>query len=301
MIPILRKNHRLWFPKRVLHPPPPIHKQSSALSRKFLPLGARESSRGSMIENWGSIIPIQPNFRSSNPGALTRSQWQEITGKSTSALSRKFLLFFKLLIFISLVYFKLCYADSSKDLGDLRHPLITSVLGSVHLESELLSQPEEDVFSDDVEVDPPFDVYTPAPDAPLPKENPLTVNLKNPVFVHGVISTDDGGVISAPGIRIQAQKMQYFNKIENGVQIQKIIAEKDLMMEYAQRIFVGDRLEYDFINRTGTLWNGKTFIDMWFLGGDKIELKEDGTFYILMLSSQHAKLKKIPGKSERKV
>ena len=54
----------------------------SALFRKFLPLGARESSRGSTIQNWGSITPIQPNFGSSNPGALTHSQWQEFTEKS---------------------------------------------------------------------------------------------------------------------------------------------------------------------------------------------------------------------------
>ncbi len=40
------------------------------------------------------------------------------------------------------------------------------------------------------------------------------------------------------------------------------------MMEYAKRIFVGNRLEYDFVNRMGTLWEGKTFVDMWFLGGD---------------------------------
>ncbi len=52
------------------------------------------------------------------------------------------------------------------------------------------------------------------------------------------------------------------------------------MMEYANRAFVGSRLEYDFISKTGTLDQGKTFIDLWFLGGDKIELKEDGSFFI---------------------
>lgn len=140
--------------------------------------------------------------------------------------------------------------------------------------------PMENALSDDVEVDPPLDVYTPAPVQTLPIEHPLTVNLKNPVFVHGVISTSDGGVIDAPGIRIQAQNVEYTNKIENGNRVQKIIAEGDLMMEYAERIFVGNRLEYDFANHTGTLWQGKTFVDMWFLGGDRIDLKEDGTFYI---------------------
>ena len=138
----------------------------------------------------------------------------------------------------------------------------------------------ENVFTDDVEVDPPFDVYTPAPEAKASEENPLTVDLRNPIFTQGVLSTHEGGIITAPGMRIQAKHIQYINRIEEGVRVQKISAEGDLMMEYEDRIFVGSRLEYDFVTRTGTLLDGKTFVDMWFLGGDKIELKEDGTFYI---------------------
>jgi hypothetical protein len=118
----------------------------------------------------------------------------------------------------------------------------------------------------------------PSSQSPLPQE--LVIDLKNPVFIHGVITTEEGGVISGQGIRIQARKIEYANKIENGIRIQKIVAEEDLMMEYANRAFVGSRLEYDFINKTGVLYNGKTFVDIWFLGGDKIELQEDGTFYI---------------------
>ncbi len=119
---------------------------------------------------------------------------------------------------------------------------------------------------------------SPFSQSPLPQE--LVIDLKNPVFAHGVITTEEGGVISGQGIRIQARKIEYTNKIENGIRIQKIVAEEDLMMEYANRAFVGSRLEYDFINKIGVLYNGKTFVDIWFLGGDKIELQEDGTFYI---------------------
>lgn len=143
-------------------------------------------------------------------------------------------------------------------------------------------------FTDDVDLDvpqmpppgfsEPAQQQPPAPSSALPQE--LVIDLKNPVFSHGVITTEEGGVITGQGIRIQARKIEYTNKIENGIRIQKIIAEEDLMMEYAGRAFVGSRLEYDFVQRTGTLSNGKTFVDIWFLGGDKIELKEDGTFYI---------------------
>jgi hypothetical protein len=108
----------------------------------------------------------------------------------------------------------------------------------------------------------------------------FTVNLKNPVFSHGVITTDQGGIISAKGIRIQAQKIEYTNRVENGVPVQKIVAEGDLMMEYGDRAFVGRRLEYNFVTKTGTLWDGKTYVDLWFLGGEKIQLTDDGSYYI---------------------
>ncbi|MBI3236287.1 MAG: LPS-assembly protein LptD [Chlamydiales bacterium] len=108
----------------------------------------------------------------------------------------------------------------------------------------------------------------------------LKIDLKNPTFTEGVIRTEEGGVITGPGLRIQAKKITYTNRIENGIKVQKILAEGDLMMDYADRAFVGSRLEYDFIHKTGTLWNGKTFTDVWFLGGDRIDLKEDGSLYI---------------------
>src|ERR1700722_1438470 len=93
----------------------------------------------------------------------------------------------------------------------------------------------------------------------LPAGNPLPlqefeVNLKNPVFSHGVISTDEGGIVTAPGMRIQARKISYTNRIENGVAVQRIEAEGDLMMEYGEHAFVGSKLEYNFATKTGTLW-----------------------------------------------
>ena len=138
-------------------------------------------------------------------------------------------------------------------------------------------------YTDDVDLDvpelpPPGFAEPPAP-PPSPLQD-LVIDLKNPTFSQGTITTEEGGVVSGPGIRIQARKISYTNKIEQGVRVQKIVAEGDLMMEYGERAFVGSRLEYDFVTKTGTLSHGKTFVDIWFLGGDKIELKEDGSFYI---------------------
>ncbi|MES2344734.1 MAG: hypothetical protein V4494_02190 [Chlamydiota bacterium] len=108
----------------------------------------------------------------------------------------------------------------------------------------------------------------------------LTVNLKDPIFSQGVISTNKGGIVTGDGIRIQAMQISYTDKVENGVHVKKIVAVGDLMLEYAGQFFVGTRLEFDFINRTGVLTDGKTYVDVWFLGGSKIELKEDGSYYI---------------------
>lgn len=141
-------------------------------------------------------------------------------------------------------------------------------------------------FTDDVDLDEPAVTPPGFEEEPIPATKPsllpqeLVVDLKNPAFSQGVISTEDGGIITGEGMRIQARKITYTNKVEQGMRIQTIVAEEDLLMEYANRAFVGTKLEYDFVKKTGTLFDGKTFIDIWFLGGDRIELKEDGSFHI---------------------
>ena len=108
----------------------------------------------------------------------------------------------------------------------------------------------------------------------------LEVNLKDPTFTDGVLTTDKGGVVTAEGLRIQAQKIIFINRIENGLPVKKIVAENNLLLEFSSKAFVGDRLEFDFLTSTGTLWNGKTYFDVWFIGGEKIELRADGSYHI---------------------
>jgi hypothetical protein len=108
----------------------------------------------------------------------------------------------------------------------------------------------------------------------------VEANLQEPTFSEEGLSTTKGGIVTAPGIRIQAQKIQYVNKTEDGKKIQKIVAEDYLLFEYKGRFFVGSKLEYNFVTRTGTLWNGKTSEGIWFIGGDKVSLEEDGTYSI---------------------
>lgn len=108
----------------------------------------------------------------------------------------------------------------------------------------------------------------------------FTVNLKNPIYKDNIISTDQGGVITSPELRIQARHIIYINKIEKGKQTHQVIAEGDLMLDNLGRIYVGRRLEYDFITKTGIVYEGATAIDFWFLGGEKIRLNSDRSYYL---------------------
>ncbi len=107
-----------------------------------------------------------------------------------------------------------------------------------------------------------------------------TIDLKDPIFSHGTISTDQGGIIAGPQLRIQAQHIEYTNKIENGTPIRKVTAEGDLLLEHNGQIFVGKKLDYDLINKTGLMLEGRTSTEYWFVGGSEIELLADGSFWI---------------------
>jgi hypothetical protein len=108
----------------------------------------------------------------------------------------------------------------------------------------------------------------------------ITVDLNNPTYTEGVLTTKTGGVIAGPGIRIQARKITYTRKMVDGAAVCTIVAEDDLMLEFGRYIFVGDRLEYDFQNSTGVIYNGRTSIGPWFVGGETVELCSDGSYII---------------------
>ena len=108
----------------------------------------------------------------------------------------------------------------------------------------------------------------------------FTVNLKDPQYQNGVISTHSGGVISSPELRVQAKHIVYSNRVDKGEPIHRVIAEGDLMLESGGHTYVGRRLEYDFVTRTGVVYDGVTSIDLWFLGGEKIRLNADRSFFL---------------------
>ncbi len=105
----------------------------------------------------------------------------------------------------------------------------------------------------------------------------LTVDLCNPVYCDGELTTVDGGVITGPNnLRIQAQRLTYFKQEEE----EKVIASGNLILEYHGYLFVGEQLEYDFQTNTGVIICGKTGMPPWFLGAQKIILCPDGSFFM---------------------
>jgi hypothetical protein len=107
-----------------------------------------------------------------------------------------------------------------------------------------------------------------------------SINLKDPVFTNGTLSTEHGGIITGKDLRIQARHIEYVNRVENGVAIKKISAEGDLLLEHGGRIFIGKKLQYDLGEKIGTMVEGRTSTDYWFVGGDEIELLPNGNFWV---------------------
>lgn len=112
------------------------------------------------------------------------------------------------------------------------------------------------------------------------KPHELIVDFRNPSYKNGILTTHEGGVIKGEDIRVQAKSIQYIKKYENNKFIHKIEAEKELIIQYKGRVYVGEELEYDFTTKSGTVYEGRTFASPWYLGGDKIELKSDGSYHV---------------------
>lgn len=108
----------------------------------------------------------------------------------------------------------------------------------------------------------------------------LEVQLKDPTYSDGILSTDQGGIVTAPGIRLQAQKIKYIHRNTSQGREIKILAEGDLLVEYEGQYLAGESLEYDCIEHKGVLQEGRTQEGIWFVGGKKIELKPDGGLVI---------------------
>jgi hypothetical protein len=106
----------------------------------------------------------------------------------------------------------------------------------------------------------------------------FVVDLKNPKFNEGKLETSEGGIIGAKNLRIQAENISYFSTIEDGVPKRIVEASGNLFVVFKDKPFVADAISFDFATNTGVLYNGRTFVDFWYLGGKEIVLNPDGSF-----------------------
>jgi len=100
------------------------------------------------------------------------------------------------------------------------------------------------------------------------EEEGITFDLISPTFEEGRIFTDEGGVISAPQLRIQARHISYF-KDDNGLWLE---AEGDLMVTFGPYTLVGDFCRYDLLTKEGVICNGRSAVEPWYFGGKEIYL-----------------------------
>lgn len=105
----------------------------------------------------------------------------------------------------------------------------------------------------------------------------LNVQLQSPVYQEGVTSTDQGGIITGKDLYIQAKKMKYIQRKEGDVTLRLIEAEDDLFFRFKNRVYIGNRVEFDLNNQTAVVYNGMTDTGPWFIGGEKLFLKPDGS------------------------
>ncbi len=105
----------------------------------------------------------------------------------------------------------------------------------------------------------------------------LNIKLEEPVYKDGITSTDKGGLVTGKDLFLQAKRMKYFHRQEDGRMVRRIEAEGDLFFRFKNRIYTGDSLVFDLDKQTAIIYNVLTDAGPWFLGGSKLFLNPDGS------------------------
>lgn len=105
----------------------------------------------------------------------------------------------------------------------------------------------------------------------------LNIKLEEPIYKDGITSTDKGGLVTGKDLYLQAKKMKYIRRTEDGKMVRKIDAEGELFFRFKNRIYTGTRLEFDLDKQTAIIYNVRTDAGLWFLGGSRLSLNADGS------------------------
>ncbi len=113
-------------------------------------------------------------------------------------------------------------------------------------------------------------------------EEGITVDLRNPTYAGGILWTEEGGVVQSPQIRVQAEKIYLTQtKGENDKPAVSVVADGSIIVSFGPYLFVGDRVEYDFANKEGVIYNGRCAVEPWYFGGREIYLIGEEKIHIV--------------------
>lgn len=110
------------------------------------------------------------------------------------------------------------------------------------------------------------------------QEDEVRVDLLNPTYSEGTLKTEEGGVVVAPHLRIQARSFCYKHLPKDA--IWSIEAENDLLIQFGRYTLTGKKLFYDFSKKEGILEQGIAGAEPWFFGGASLELQSDDSITI---------------------
>ncbi|MCB1111070.1 MAG: hypothetical protein H7A37_07305 [Chlamydiales bacterium] len=108
----------------------------------------------------------------------------------------------------------------------------------------------------------------------------IDLDLQDPEYAEGVLSTYRGGIVTGSNFRMQADHIIYTKKEVDGQPIETIEAEGNLMLEFGRYVFVGQRIEYDVLTGAGIIFCGRSSAEPWYFGGKYIILNADGSISI---------------------
>lgn len=103
------------------------------------------------------------------------------------------------------------------------------------------------------------------------------MDLRNPTYEEGVLSTEEGGVLQATNLRVQAEKITYIRQPDHDPPICSVSCSGNLLVDYGPWVLIGESFFFDFITERGYLTCGKTASPPWYMGGKEILLLEGGT------------------------
>lgn len=104
----------------------------------------------------------------------------------------------------------------------------------------------------------------------------IVVEVNDPVYQDGVLSSHSGGVIKTEKLRVQARNLEL--KEVDGAKI--LTAQEDLFLVYGKKFFVGDSFTYNFATKQGFIKNGVCNAEGVFIDGENIFFNSNGTVLI---------------------